>query len=97
MGILVEMVKRHYAKKESRPGLYWCEVYKVRGINPETNRKKTVEIVAASNALAEQIQSKSGLLPPYEIENPHKSAVKLFLHLCHHHERDNDSSKQNAD
>ncbi|MEZ3502941.1 MAG: hypothetical protein K1W25_05730 [Lachnospiraceae bacterium] len=85
MGILVEMVKRHYAKKESQPSLYWCEVYKVRGINPETNRKKTVEVIAASNAPAEQIQSKSGLLPPYEIEKATRPATDAQLETMHKH------------
>ena len=68
MGFIVEMVKRHYEKKESLPGVYWCEVYKVYGINPETKRKKSVKVIAASNSSAEQIQVKSGLLPPYEVE-----------------------------
>lgn len=85
MGILVEMVKRHYAKKESQPGLYWCEVYKVRGINPETNRKKTVEVIAASNAPSELIQSKSGLLPPYEIEKATRPASDAQLEAMRKH------------
>lgn len=85
MGILVNMVKRHYAQKESRPGLYWCEVYKVCGINPETNRKKTVEVVAASNAPAEQIQSKSGLLPPYKIKKATRPASDAQLETMRKH------------
>lgn len=85
MGILVNMVKRHYSKKESRPSSYWCEVYKVRGINPETNRKKTVEVIAASNALAELIQSKSGLLPPYEVEKSTRMASEAQLETMRKH------------
>lgn len=85
MGILVQMVKRHYTKKESQPGLYWCEIYKVRGINPETNRKKTVKIVAASNAPVELIQSKSELLPPYEIEKATRPASDAQLETMRKH------------
>lgn len=85
MGIFVEMVKRRYAKKESRSGLYWCEIYKVRGINPETNRKKSVEVVAASNALPDLIQSKSGLLPPYEIEKVTRPASDAQLETMRKH------------
>lgn len=85
MGILVKMIKRHYAKKESRPGLYWCEVYKVHGINPTTKRKKSVEVIAASNAPTEFIQSKSGLLPPYEIEKVTRPATDLQLETMRKH------------
>lgn len=85
MGILVEMVKRHYAKKENKSCLYWCEVYKVHGINPETNRKKTVEVVAASNAPPELIQSKSGLLPPYKIDKATRPASDAQLETMRKH------------
>lgn len=85
MGILVNMVKRYCAKKESMPNIYWCEIYKVRGINPETNRKKSVEVVAASNAPDELIQSKSGLLPPYEVEKATRPATEAQLETLRKH------------
>lgn len=85
MGILVNMVKRHYEKKESKPGAYWCEVYKVQGINPETNRKKTVEVVDASNAAIEAIQLKSGLRPPYKVEKATRLASEAQLETMRKH------------
>lgn len=82
MGILVKVLERHYAKKEKRktqPGPYWCEIYKVRGVNPTTKRKKTNQVIAASNAPSDLIQEKSGLLPPYEIEKVTRPASDLQL------------------
>lgn len=85
MGFLVEMFKRHYEKNESLTGAYWCEVYKVYGINPETKRKKSVKVIAASNSSAELIQTKSGLLPPYEIEKATPLASDAQLETMRKH------------
>lgn len=85
MGFLVEMVKRHYEKKESPLGTYWCEIYKVYGINPATKRKKSVKVIAASNSSEEVIQSKSGLLPPFEIEKVTPPASEAQLETMRKH------------
>lgn len=85
MGIFVNMLKRHSEKKESQLGAYWCEVYKVQGINPETSRKKTVEVVEASNADIETIQLKSGLLPPYKVEKATRPASDAQLEAMRKH------------
>lgn len=45
-----------------------CDYYSVKGVNPDTNRRKTKTIVVESTSTNEEIQKKSGLLPPYEIE-----------------------------
>ena len=42
--------------------------YTVKGKNPDTNRKKTVTVTVESAASLDEVQMKSGLLPPYEIE-----------------------------
>ena len=44
-----------------------CVNYSVKGKNPTTGRRKTVCVVVESTASQEEIQVKSGLLPPYEI------------------------------
>lgn len=44
-----------------------CANYSVKGKNPATGRRKTVYVVVESTASQEEIQVKSGLLPPYEI------------------------------
>lgn len=75
----------HTYSKKMQPNKYWCEVYKIYGINPETKRKKSVEIIEASNAPIELIQSKSGLLSPYEIEKTTRPASEAQLELLHKH------------
>lgn len=45
-----------------------CDCYSVKGKNPNTNRRKTENVVVESTASEEEIQRKSGLLPPYEIK-----------------------------
>lgn len=44
-----------------------CDCFLVKGKNPATGRRKTVTVVVERGASNEDIQSKSGLLPPYEI------------------------------
>lgn len=92
MGILIEMIKRFNEKKECQPNKkkcqperYWCEIYKVRGINPATKRKKSIEVVAASNDSTETIQSKSGLLPPYEVTIATRPASNAQLEALRKH------------
>jgi len=63
--MLKEML-RSFARSASR-GTYYSKLYKVRGVNPDTKRKKTVEVVAASDASEEVVTGKSGLLPPFEV------------------------------
>ena len=45
-----------------------CSWYKVKGINPNTNRKKTITFVWDNMASQEEVGRKSGLLEPYEVE-----------------------------
>lgn len=42
--------------------------FSVKGKNPETGRRKTVYVITEASASIEEVQRKSGLLPPYEIE-----------------------------
>lgn len=44
-----------------------CDRFSVKGKNPATGRRKTVSVVVERGACDEEIQGKSGLLPPYEI------------------------------
>ena len=44
-----------------------CSHYSVRGKNPATGRMKSVYVLVESTATMEEVQKKSGLLPPYEI------------------------------
>ena len=44
-----------------------CDCYSVKGKNPSTNRRKAEIVIVESTASEEEIQQKSGLLPPYEI------------------------------
>ena len=44
-----------------------CAFYYVKGKNPNTHRIKKETVVVEATASAEEIQRKSGLLPPYEI------------------------------
>lgn len=91
MGFLVKMIKWFCESKDNNENkgnysnTYWCEIYKVRGINPKTKRKKSVEVVESSNASAELIQSKSGLLPPYEIEVATRPASDAQLDALRKH------------
>lgn len=45
-----------------------CDYYSIRGKNPDTGRMKRVCVVAETTASEEEIQKRSGLLPPYEME-----------------------------
>lgn len=45
-----------------------CAVYSVRGKNPGTGRMKKVDVVVESTASVDDVQKRSGLLPPYEVE-----------------------------
>lgn len=85
MGVFVNMLKRHSEKKESHTGVFWCEIYKVQGVNPETGRRKSVEVVEASNAAADVIQVKSGLLPPYKVEKATRPASDAQLEAMRKH------------
>lgn len=51
-----------------------CDYYSVKGVNPDTNRRKSKIIVVDSTSTEEEIQEKSGLLPPYEIEKLNQEA-----------------------
>ena len=44
-----------------------CAGYSVKGKNPATGRVKRVYVLVESTASLEEVQKKSGLLPPYEI------------------------------
>lgn len=45
-----------------------CAGYSVKGKNPATGRVKRVYVLVESTASMAEVQKKSGLLPPYEIE-----------------------------
>lgn len=45
-----------------------CARYYVKGKNPETGRVKRVYVLVESTASLDEVQRKSGLLPPYEVE-----------------------------
>lgn len=45
-----------------------CTRYSVKGKNPATGRRKTVQVVSESTDPLDVVQKKSGLLPPYEVE-----------------------------
>lgn len=45
-----------------------CTSYYVKGKNPETGRMKRVYVLVESTASLDDVQKKSGLLPPYEVE-----------------------------
>lgn len=45
-----------------------CTIYAVKGKNPATGRRKTVQVVSESTDSLDVVQKKSGLLPPYEVE-----------------------------
>ena len=57
-----------FKKKESKKR-YYCEKYKVTGINPSSNRKKSIIVIAASTDEEQIIIERSGLLPPCTVEN----------------------------
>lgn len=44
-----------------------CAVYSVKGKNPETGRMKKVDVVVESTASVDDVQKRSGLLPPYTV------------------------------
>lgn len=46
---------------------FYCKEYKVKGLNPQSGRRKTIIVVATSADNESVIVKKSGLLPPYEI------------------------------
>ena len=97
MGILVKLVELLYSGKETNSnGLkkhknrITCKMYSVKGKNPDTNRFKTVQVVVNSIETIENVQLKSGLLPPFEVNeispNPptegqlaYAKNIKLFL------------------
>lgn len=73
MGFLVN----HFLKKQEK--LYderrqnpphRCLTYEVRGINPKTNRKKTVRVVCGSWESEQEILSRSSLVAPFEECHP---------------------------
>lgn len=59
-----------------------CDLYSVKGKNPDTNRRKTEIVVAESTASETEIQQRSGLLPPYEIKrlDPELPTEKQILY-----------------
>lgn len=77
MGFLSKLFKIDFPKKDCQPKAkasgarrnnITCVGYSVRGKNPATGRMKRVYVVAESTAPVEEVQEKSGLLPPYEVE-----------------------------
>lgn len=78
MGILVKLVEalfsknvnqtqkiQQYSKASKNP--VTCKIYSVKGKNPDTGRIKTNRVVVEVNESIENIQQKSGLLPPFEM------------------------------
>lgn len=65
---------------------YWCVHYSVTGINPATGRKKSVPVIESSVASDLQICQRSGLNPPYSIENVDRHPSEAQLHRI---QRDN--------
>lgn len=65
--MLKKFLEKKYNKHLMKPEKFYSCLFKVKGINPNTKRKKTIEVVAASNAPKEVITSKSGLLPPFDV------------------------------
>lgn len=45
-----------------------CVKYSVKGKNPASGRRKTVMVVSDSSASLTDVQERSGLLPPYDVE-----------------------------
>lgn len=73
MGFLVN----HFLKKQEklyderrRNPPHRCLTYEVRGINPKTNRKKTVRVVCGSWESEQEILSRSSLVAPFEECHP---------------------------
>lgn len=67
-------------------GWYWCVHYSVTGINPSTGRRKSVSVIESSIASDAQIGQRSGLNPPYNIENVDRKPSEAQLHRI---QRDN--------
>lgn len=65
---------------------YWCVHYSVTGVNPSTGRRKSVSVIESSVASDQQICQRSGLNPPYSIENIDRQPSEAQLRRIH---RDN--------
>ena len=62
-----------YPDASSYPRIH---VYKIRGINPQTNRQKSESVVALENTPIEIIASKTNLLPPYSLSLDLKARIE---------------------
>lgn len=73
MGFLVNHFKKKqeklYDDRRQNPP-YRCLTYEVCGINPKSNRKKTVRVVCGSWENEQDILNRSGLVAPYDECHP---------------------------
>nr|DAN92340.1 MAG TPA: hypothetical protein [Caudoviricetes sp.] len=68
MEYLTEKVRIKTFSSDKERNSIICSYYKVKGINPETGRRKTNTVVHIQGADVYEVGIKSGLLEPYEVE-----------------------------
>lgn len=68
-----------FKKQEQTQNPIYCIRYKIKGINPETGRKKTVHLIVGSWEDLVYALPRSGLLEPYEYEKDNRFPTERQL------------------